>query len=177
MCCRVSSSRGKEHPNRLARFGAPEAGSEQVEFALVVTVLLVLLLGIFWFARAYNVHETMTRAAREGARVAAMPNSFAEGNTFLDGANATKSESAVFATAIAPVLRSANLDPEQVTDFSEQVRWLNPADTNPQCGVAISFAYPFTFHIPFTSLRFSTIQLRAHAQMRRENQSSQGTCP
>ena len=154
-----------------------ERGAEHVEFAFVATLLLTVMLGIFWFARAYNVHQTMTRAAREGARMAVLPSSFAEGNSFLDAPDATKSESVVFANHIAPVLRSANLDPELVSGYSEQVRWLDPGDTNEQCGVVITFAYPFTFQIPFTTLNLATIPLSTQVRMRRENQPATGSCP
>lgn len=168
--------RKKDQGKRRRPIGE-EKGSEHLEMAFVVTVLMTLMLGIFWFARAYSVHESITRAAREGARMAAMPNSYAQGNTFLDGINVGKSGSAVFSGYIAPVLRSASLDPGQVTDYSQQVTWLNPGDTARQCGVVISFRYPFTLHIPFTTQSVSTIRLQAHAQMRRENQSASGTCP
>src|SRR5260370_15672691 len=47
-----------------------ERGAELVEMAFALPILLTLLLGIIWFARAYNIYETMTRAARAGARVA-----------------------------------------------------------------------------------------------------------
>jgi Flp pilus assembly protein TadG len=39
-----------------------------VEFALVVPLLLVLLVGIIEFGRAWNCHQVITDAAREGAR-------------------------------------------------------------------------------------------------------------
>jgi Flp pilus assembly protein TadG len=39
-----------------------------VEFALVVPIFLLLLLGIVEFARAWNVYQVLTDAAREGAR-------------------------------------------------------------------------------------------------------------
>jgi Flp pilus assembly protein TadG len=41
-----------------------------VEFALVAPILLVLLLGIVDFARAWNTYQVITDAAREGARTA-----------------------------------------------------------------------------------------------------------
>ena len=45
-------------------------GSQLVEFALVLPLLLVLLIGIFDFAVAYNHKQIMNNAAREGARIA-----------------------------------------------------------------------------------------------------------
>jgi len=38
------------------------------------------------------------------------------------------------------------------------------------CGVSVSFQYPYTFWLPFTSLNKQTINLRAQAQMRVESQ-------
>jgi Flp pilus assembly protein TadG len=47
-----------------------ERGQALVEFAIVLPLLLLLLLGIVDFARAWNVYEVLTDAAREGARIA-----------------------------------------------------------------------------------------------------------
>jgi len=44
------------------------SGQALVEFALVVPIFLLLLLGIVDFARAWNVYEVLSDAAREGAR-------------------------------------------------------------------------------------------------------------
>lgn len=38
------------------------------------------------------------------------------------------------------------------------------------CGVSVSFQYPYTFWLPFTSLNKSTIKLQAQAEMRVETQ-------
>lgn len=45
-----------------------EHGAAAVEFALLVPVLIILVLGIIEFGRAYNVQSTLSNAAREGAR-------------------------------------------------------------------------------------------------------------
>src|SRR5712692_9123683 len=50
-----------------------ERGAELVEAALVFPLLLALIVGGFWLGRAYNIYESMTRAAREGARFALAP--------------------------------------------------------------------------------------------------------
>lgn len=49
-----------------------ERGAAAVEFALVLPILLLLLLGIFEFGRIYNAQLTLTQASREGARVMAI---------------------------------------------------------------------------------------------------------
>jgi len=51
--------------------------------------------------------------------------------------------------------------------------WLNPSTASdpppPQCGVVVSFQYPFHFSVPFTSLGTQPTLLKAVAQSRMEN--------
>lgn len=54
---------------------ASERGAIAVEFALLAPVMVMLLLGIMEFGRAYNVQVTLTNAAREGVRNMAINNS------------------------------------------------------------------------------------------------------
>ena len=49
-----------------------DSGAAAVEFALVMPVLFLLLFGIIDFGRAYNMQISLTQAAREGVRVAAL---------------------------------------------------------------------------------------------------------
>lgn len=49
-----------------------ERGAAAVEFALILPVLLIMLLGIIEFGRAYSTQITLTQAAREGVRVMAI---------------------------------------------------------------------------------------------------------
>ncbi|MGY1610110.1 MULTISPECIES: TadE/TadG family type IV pilus assembly protein [unclassified Geodermatophilus] len=51
-----------------------ERGASVVEFALILPVLLVLVLGIAEFGHAFQVQGTLTAAAREGARAMALQN-------------------------------------------------------------------------------------------------------
>ena len=50
------------------RMVADDAGQALVEFALVFSLLLILVIGIFEFGRAWNAYQVITDAAREGAR-------------------------------------------------------------------------------------------------------------
>lgn len=50
-------------------------GQSLVEFALLLPILLGIVIGIFEFGRAWNVHQVITNAAREGARLAVIPSS------------------------------------------------------------------------------------------------------
>ena len=58
-------------PSRLAGRD-PEGGAALVEFALVLPVLLVLLLGMLDFGKAFNYWIDQTHLANEGARWAAV---------------------------------------------------------------------------------------------------------
>lgn len=49
-----------------------ERGAAAVELAIILPLLLLLLLGIMEFGRAYNVQISLSQAAREGARHAAI---------------------------------------------------------------------------------------------------------
>jgi Flp pilus assembly protein TadG len=56
----------------LRRLGlGSNQGSELLEFALVVPLLLVFVVGIIDFGSAYNLKQQLNNAAREGARYAA----------------------------------------------------------------------------------------------------------
>jgi Flp pilus assembly protein TadG len=155
-----------------------ERGTEMLEFAFVVTMLMMLLLGIVSFSRGYNVYQSITRAAREGARMAAMPDCATCGNAYLDpSSGVTQSNSTVFADAVSPALEAANLNPAAVLNYSETVGWLDSGDTEEQCGVTISFQYPYQLNLPFTTRNLTTIEIPAHVQMRLENQPGGGTCP
>lgn len=57
---------------RRTRTFRGEEGAAAVEFALVCTVLFMLLFGILEFGQAYSQYQVFQGAAREGARVAAV---------------------------------------------------------------------------------------------------------
>ena len=50
-----------------------KSAAELVEFAVVAPLLFMVLFGMWWFGRAFNINETMVRAAREGAAYGARP--------------------------------------------------------------------------------------------------------
>jgi Flp pilus assembly protein TadG len=49
-------------------------GQSLVEFALVVPMLLLMVVGVIEFGRAWNISQVVTFAARQGARTAAVMN-------------------------------------------------------------------------------------------------------
>jgi Flp pilus assembly protein TadG len=167
-----------------------EKGAEALEFAFVITILMTLVLGFFWFARAYNVYQTITRATREGVRQAVLPSSVADGNTY-DGsaANATPETSSspstpIFTNYIAPVLQGEGLGTGAcsgsssincISNYNETVAWINPGEAYQQCGVTISFGYPIRLQIPFVGVGLTTLNLHTSVSMRLENANYQAT--
>jgi Flp pilus assembly protein TadG len=55
-----------------------EHGAAAVEFALIVPILLLLVLGITEFGRAYNAQTTLSDAARAGVRTMAIHSNVTE---------------------------------------------------------------------------------------------------
>jgi Flp pilus assembly protein TadG len=51
-----------------------QRGASAVEFAFIVPLLIVLVLGIAEFGRAFQVQGTLSAAAREGVRAMALQN-------------------------------------------------------------------------------------------------------
>lgn len=61
--------------DKIRRHIQNNRGQSMVEFALLLPILLLLVLGIIEFGRVFNESLVVTAAAREGARSAAVGNS------------------------------------------------------------------------------------------------------
>lgn len=66
-----------------------ERGASAVEFAFIVPLLIVLVLGIVEFGHAFQVQGTLSAAAREGVRSMALQNNPAQARTVVKNAAAT----------------------------------------------------------------------------------------
>ena len=81
-------------PLNIRRRLTCERGAELIEFAIVTPLLLLLVFGIANFGLMFQRYEVLTNAAREGARVAALP-SYGETDVknrvtqYLDGSAVT----------------------------------------------------------------------------------------
>ena len=160
---------GHSSPERECRFVPrgliwEEASAELVEAAIVLPLLLSLLIGIFWLGRAYNIYATITRAAREGARLAVAPTCATCGNAFATDAEVQ--------SVINAALAASALDPSRVNPAItiERNQILNPNDPMQSrvAGVIVRFGYPVQVAIPFTSLRATSFTITTQVQMRQE---------
>jgi Flp pilus assembly protein TadG len=59
----------------LLRRARGHKGAALIEVALTLPLLLLVSVGIFEFGRAYQTWQVLTNAAREGARMAVLPDS------------------------------------------------------------------------------------------------------
>ncbi len=172
--------------NQITRKLRSTDGAEIAEAAMVLPVVFMLLLGIVWFGRAFNIYSTIQQAAQQGAITAARASCATCGNSY---ATATAVDNAITA-----VMQASNLDPGQIQTGTNpnlvpcvlppgvactattsniyvcQNVQLNPTAGQPvQCGAVVSFQYPFQFYLPGTSLNLSQVILSAQAQSRMEN--------
>jgi Flp pilus assembly protein TadG len=58
----------------VSRITADERGAAAVEFALILPILILLLMGLVEFSLIFNTQISLTNAAREGARTMAIHN-------------------------------------------------------------------------------------------------------
>ncbi len=168
---------------RLKRLATETSGQEVAEAALVLPIAFLILLGVFWFGRAYNIYATVTHAAAEGARVAATP-------TCATCTNAFPSDASVV-SAVDAILGASKLNPSQIVVTSDPiptfcpgltppgacttnsnvricrgVEMNDPTVSSPQaCGTMVSFKYPYQFLV----LNFQLINLPASAEARVED--------
>ena len=173
--------------NPIARKLQSTDGAEIAEAALVLPLVFMLLLGIVWFGRAFNIYSTITQAAQQGAITAARASCATCGNSpSIDGTVDNTIYAVMQASSLDPAQIPANPNPptpmpcanppgacttgSNIT-ICRNVQ-LNPnpgAIQPPQCGSMVSFQYPFQFYLPFTSLNMQRIILSAQAQSRMEN--------
>jgi hypothetical protein len=102
--------------SRLRKIAAGTAGSEIAEAALVLPILFMLLLGIYWFGRAFNVYATINHAAREGARAAVAPTcATCGGIAGCTGGHNCSLTPDLIAGQVKQALQASSLDPAKVT--------------------------------------------------------------
>lgn len=115
--------------HKAARRLKADRGAVAVEFALLLPVLVILVFGIMDFGQLFNAQETLTQAAREGARLAALndPNTCSRTTAAATGLGLSCPSSAV-----------------QITNC--------PAGASQTSDAQVTLSYTFTFSDPLASL-------------------------
>ena len=142
----------------LRRLGAEDA-AQLVEFALVLPMLLLVVLGIAEFGFIFQRYEVVTNAAREGARMAVLP-----GYTTADVAARVR----VYVTQgrVPTTLTNPNI---VVTDVTIPVGGGLPAINAKQVSVSYTHSYTFLPKIAtWFGATYTTVPLKAVAEMRKE---------
>ncbi len=121
--------------NRIRTRGARggERGQALVEFAIIIPILLAVLLGIVEFARAWQIQQVVTNAAREGARFAVL---------------ATTTTDASIATVMDTYMSSANMD---MSYTSYNIRNLVNQSGDPDT-ITVSYDYQYSLFGPVINL-------------------------
>ncbi len=126
-----------------------QRGASAVEFALIVPVLIVLVLGIAEFGHAFQVQGTLSAAAREGVRAMALRNDPAEARDVVQNA----------AASLDPGITDDQIDITIVGGTSETCPITGAGDT----AVRLTIDYPMPF---LTGFFGSGIPLTAKGVMR-----------
>ena len=139
-----------------------DKGAELIEFALVFPLLLLVALGIMDFGLLFQRYQAVTNAAREGARLAVLP------DPTVGTAEARARE--YMAAGQLPGANSAAVDVNRSASMT-----VNGA---PVSASQVTIDYPFTFVVlqpvarlvsPGTSVG-GPLTIRAQALMRNESQ-------
>jgi Flp pilus assembly protein TadG len=148
----------------MRRAAHDERGTAILETALTLPLLLMVSVGIFEFGRAYQTWQILTNAAREGARVAVLPNPAA-------GA----AEARVRDYLAAGQLKLA-YDPSVKVTLDPNVDVSIGAGTAKASVVTVSYPFDFVVLQPVARLLVTgskvgeQVTMKATAQMRNESQ-------
>ena len=150
-------------------------GTELVEAAVVLPLVLIMLIAVFWFGQAFRIYGTITHAAREGARAAVAP-ACATCSATTPTQNAT--------TAITNAMTAAHLNTAQLVPLGSwtppvlcpcgspnsscggnavtcdpnvtsvnvcvqtnvQLSYVSPQGGAGSCGTSVSFRYKYSYH-------------------------------
>ncbi len=124
-----------------------EKGQSLVEFAIVVPMLLVLVIGIAEFGRAWMTRNILTGAAREAVRILAVP--------------APAGGVAAASARASEVLVSAGIPPDNVV-------LVDAASPFGSVSVTVSYDFPLVVVGFIPGLDTLTIPLSSTTTMRRE---------
>jgi Flp pilus assembly protein TadG len=150
---------------RMRRLLAGEKGTALLETAMTLPLLLIVSVGIFEFGRAFQTWQVLTNAAREGARVAVLPNP-------ATGAAEARVRAYLASGQLAPAAISATrivVNPASTVD-------IGGGATASSSRVTVNYPFDFMVLQPVARLLVSgstlgsSFTLTASAEMRNESQ-------
>lgn len=116
-------------------------GSSAVEFAVLLPILILLIFGIIEFGRAYNAYLSVSHAAREAARLAAVG----------------KFDEATVESRAYPLTKSGGLAISGP---------YYPEGTDPGDSVEVTVSFPYEMNVPLW--KKTSVNLKSKAIMRLE---------
>ena len=122
--------------SRLEALAKDKSGQSLVEFALVLIIMLLLVVGIIEFGRAFNVYQVLTNASREGARLAALPDGFTTSDAVLGQVNGYLVSAGIDPNNVAVAIGGAGVD----------------GGTGSQVSITLSYPYQFFYVGPIIRL-------------------------
>jgi Flp pilus assembly protein TadG len=144
----------------LLKRTAGERGAALIETALTLPLLLFVSISIMEFGRAYQHWQVLTNAAREGARIAVLPNS----------------DNGVVTARVRSYIESGKLSlPDTATvQVTQTTVSVGGGDTAPATKVLVSYPFQFVAMQPVAQLLVgnstvgSALTMNAAATMRNE---------
>lgn len=154
-----------------------DRGAALVEFALVLPLLLVVIAGIVDFGFVFQRYEVITNAAREGARLASLPEYQTNTTMIQDRVRSYVQQGLSLSNAaLDSVVPAANV---VVTDTPFTVTSGATTYTVQATTVAVTYNHSFLLLRPILGLINKTwgssIALTATSQMRNEQQIPSGS--
>ncbi len=152
---------------RAWKWLSQDHGAQIAEFAAVIPMLIVMIFGVLWFGRAFNIYTTVNHAVRAAAQAAALHQCVTcAGGSPVD----------IEATVVDPILSASHLDPGQKGDFGIDPVVISSTTTPNITGFRAHMSYPYQFKLngisccpPAITPVTLGVTITAQAQSKEEN--------
>jgi hypothetical protein len=165
----------KQHSRHGVYRRRGEGGQALLEFALIVPVLFIMLVGVAFIAQGFNLQMVLYGAAYEGVRVwAKNPPGGDNNNCTPPACDPDAGDSINFQKYVMPVVRqyvtNNGFDGNQVMFYAEDNRGfqntLNLISNNSQL-LIVTVLYPFELPLGNFASSFSRVLVRGSCSMKR----------